>query len=235
MKKELFCKYCGAKISGQVKFCPRCGNKNNIVVKKKALVISISVAIILLVCILLGIGLKLRMMREKSKDSGKLLENRISKESIFTPYLKLNGQKYTKLSDEYTDWTLEGVSFERHEVKKSFDGLPGNGEVSYLYFTENVSETIQKNILRGPYFTISKTSTTLYEVKEAIEEIYGKPNLTYLYPDIEPPEGHEEEKPVYEKCIQWNSVENNQYSLTLMETEDLYSVNFANVLEELPV
>lgn len=222
MKK---CQKCGAICSEQDQYCGKCGEKltkeqitekmqnekancegKRIEKKKK----KGKIRGLLLTACAFGIVLILTFIFTSGKtgDKKKVISGQ---PTVFTEYLQYSGQNYKVLGDDFTEVNNDDQGDERiHHLVKQFDELPGEWYISYFYYND-----VQGNAddcLTAPSLSDNKYLTDLDETEKALEKIYGTYDEYYENPI--------DNSSIPYSCYQWNSVENGEYSLSLITLED---------------
>lgn len=132
--------------------------------------------------------------------------------TIFTPYIQFAGKYFDVLDDSFTEEqnNLGDENQSLHRFLKKFEGLPGEWYVSYSYYTG--VDGSEDGILTRPEWISMMDTVDFDEIKQALVSIYGNYDEYYYNPVANTNTPY--------TCVQWNSVENQEYSLCLMELEN---------------
>lgn len=202
MKK---CWKCGSECSEQAAYCGKCGAKleDGDVGEKGKWKYIIGGTVIFFV-VVAGAFL---FLSQRQKTKNQQIQKVSELPTIFEDYLKHADHDYTVLEDDYEE--ADTGDSRVHQLVKEIDELPGEWYVSYYYYNGVSGQA--DGLLSVPVFVDSQNSTNIDDTEQMLEKIYGAYDEHYNNPL--------EDSIIPYSCYQWNSVENGEYSLSLVTLE----------------
>lgn len=202
MEKMKKCWKCGSECSEQAAYCGKCGAKlsDGDKGKQKYIILGIAIFFVIVVGVLSFLSQRQKTENDQTQKVSEL-------PTIFAEYLKHAEHDYTVLEDGYKE--VDTGDSRIHQLVKEIDELPGEWYVSYYYYNGVSGQA--DGFLSVPVFVDSQDSANIEDTEHLLEKIYGTYDEYYNNPL--------EDSIIPYSCYQWNSVENGEYSLSLITLE----------------